>query len=98
MCCGSFHETFHAECPQWTSSRPLLGETGVVLDAERGEVRVADDVADHAHQHLELDRDEVIVDLKSSIAVAVQNGNSSIISRGLQDSIRNIRTFTSRFR
>jgi uncharacterized membrane protein YeaQ/YmgE (transglycosylase-associated protein family) len=22
VCCGSFHETFHGECPHWTSSRP----------------------------------------------------------------------------
>jgi hypothetical protein len=55
------------------------------------------DVADFSHQHVGLDREEVIVDLKTSIAVAVQNGNSSIISRGLQDSVRNIRTITSRF-
>ena len=53
-------------------------------------------VADFAHEHLELDRDEVIVDLKSSLAVAVQNGNSNIISRGLQDSIRRTRTLETR--
>ena len=52
------------------------------------------EVADFAHQHMDFDRDEVIVDLKTSIAVAVQNGNSAIIARGLQDSIRNIRTVT----
>jgi hypothetical protein len=54
------------------------------------------EVADFAHQHMDFDRDEVIVDLKTTIAVAVQNGNSAIIARGLQDSIRSIRTITSR--